>query len=75
MLYYQLGGMRAISGATTRTILSALVSRAGEAHVDEKSMKVVVDSQDLPRKVFLVLPELIHRRFYEKSYFRDIDVA
>ena len=67
--------MLAISGATTRTISSRTLSRPGEVRVDENSMKVVVDSQDLPQKVFLVPPELIQRRFYGKSYFRDIDVA
>ena len=40
--------MLAISGATTRTISSRTLSRPGEVHVDENSMKVVVDSQDLP---------------------------
>jgi hypothetical protein len=52
MLYYRLGGLPdvslAISGATTRTISSRILSRPGEMHVDENYMKAVVDSQDLP---------------------------
>jgi hypothetical protein len=65
----------AISGATTRTISSRTLSPPGEVHIDENSMKAVVDSQDPPQKGFLFRPELIQRRFYGKSYFRDIDVA
>jgi hypothetical protein len=38
----------AISGATTRTVSSRILSRPGEVHVDENGMKAVVDSQDLP---------------------------